>query len=337
MSRRIPRHAFTLIELLVVIAIIAILIAMLLPAVQQAREAARRAQCKNNLKQFGLALHNYHDVHNTFPPGMRFRNREVEPVGGAFFSLLPYIEQASIQTTIDTSLEWFNTPAALCRQPLPLFVCPSDPATNPTFMPVIAAANFPSGGTYANSSYGINLGLNDAICHGPGVGAPPVTPQSGVFANQSRTRIAMITDGTSSTLAICETASGFPICNGVGCTTPLPSGERSNISWLIGGYAIEMYYSAGFRYSGIYVSTVEPINKTPVTDSRGMVFNGAYLDCRSSQNGGPHWATNARSFHTGGAHFLLCDGSARLISQNINMGTYRALSTIQGGEVVGEF
>ena len=153
----------------------------------------------------------------------------------------------------------------------------------------------------------------------------------------SRTRIESIIDGTSSTLAICEAAGGFPLCNGVGCNTPLPSGEKSTISWLIGGYAIEMYYAAGFRYSGIYVSTVEPINKTPVTDSRGMVFNGAYLDCRSSQNGGPHWATNARSFHSRGAQFLFCDGSVHFLSASIDISTYRALSTIQGREVVGEF
>ncbi|MFO1095039.1 MAG: DUF1559 domain-containing protein [Planctomycetaceae bacterium] len=324
MSHSRHRTGFTLIELLVVIAIIAILIALLLPAVQQAREAARRVQCKNNLKQFGLALHNYHDVFGTFPPGMRFRKFD-EPVGGAFFSLLPYIEQANIQTTIDTSLEWFNTPAALCRLPLPLFVCPSDPAPNPAFYPAIAAANFPAGGTFAISSYGINLGANDAICHSPGGGAPPVTPQSGVFANQSKTRIASIIDGTSNTFALLEAAGGFRLCNGVGCTTPLPTGETSTMSWLIGGYSIELYYAGGFRYPGIYVSTVEPINKTPVTDSRGMLFNGAYLDCRSSQNGGPHWATHACSFHTGGAQFLLCDGSVRLISQNISMVTYRAL------------
>jgi prepilin-type N-terminal cleavage/methylation domain-containing protein len=267
---------FTLIELLVVIAIIAILMALLLPAVQGAREAARRTQCKNNLKQFGLALHNYHDVFDTFPPGMRFRNKEYEPVGGAFFSLLPYLDQANVTFTIDPSLEWFMIPPAMAQQVLPLFVCPSDPAPNPTFYPVIEAAGFPCGGTTANSSYALNLGVNDAICHSPGVGAPPVTPQSGVFANQSKTRIASIIDGTSNTLALCEAAGGFPLCNGVDCDTPLASGERSTISWLIGGYAIEMYYAAGFRYSGIYVSTVEPAPHAvlgPLTREQWLQFH----------------------------------------------------------------
>lgn len=334
--RQLSRRGFTLIELLVVIAIIAILIALLLPAVQQAREAARRTQCKNNLKQFGLALHNYHDPFNTFPPGMRFR-REYEPMGGMFYSILPYIEQTAIQGNVNPSLEWYMTPPAMVQAKLDLFVCPSDPAINPAFYPVIAAAGFPSGGSYANTSYAMCLGFNDAICHSPGGGAPPVTRETGVFANQSKTSIAMITDGTSNTFALCEASGGFPLCNGVGCTTPLSSGERSTISWLIGGYAIEMYYAAGFRYSGVYVSTVERINKTPVTDSRGMVFGGAYMDCRSSQNGGPHWATHARSQHVGGAHFLMCDGSVRFLSENINQGNYRALSTIMGGEIVGEF
>src|SRR4029077_16187475 len=114
------------------------------------------------------------------------------------------------------------TPPAICQLVLPIFVCPSDPASNPSFYPVIAAAGFPSGGTYAHSSYALNLGVNDAICHSPGVAAPPVPPQSGVFANQSRPRIASTIDGTSSPLAICEAAGGFPLCNGVGCNTPLP-------------------------------------------------------------------------------------------------------------------
>lgn len=332
------RSAFTLIELLVVIAIIGILVALLLPAVQQAREAARRTQCKNNLKQFGLALHNYHEVFNTFPPGMRYRAGLVDhPIGGLNYSLLPYLDQANLQFTVDPNVDWYLIPPSIAKQVVPIFVCPSDSAPNPTTYPLIAALGLPSGGTFSNSSYGINLGAQDAICFSPGLGTPPWTAKSGVFANHSMTRIAAITDGTSNTFAMCEAASGLPMCNGIGCTTPDPGGARSTHSWLVGGDGIEPYYAAGFRYSGIFISTIEKINKSPVTDSRQMLSGGAYLDCRSSQDGGPHWATNARSLHTGGAQFLFCDGSARFLSESIDLSTYRALSTIQGSEVIGEF
>lgn len=332
------RVGFTLIELLVVVAIIAILIALLLPAVQQGREAARRTQCKSNLKQIGIALHNYHDVFDTFPPGMRFIAGSITDTTGCLnYSLLPYLDQTNVQNTWDSSIPWYLLSPNLAKMVLPIFVCPSDPASNPTTLPLIAALGLPVGGTFANSSYGMNVGYQDSICFGQGLGAPPVTTKSGVFAIHSRTRIASITDGTSHTFAICEAASGLPMCSGVGCSTPAPSGGKSTHSWLIGGASNEPLYLQGFRYSGIFTSSVERINKSPVTDSRAWLSGNAFRDCRSSQDGGPHWGTNARSLHTGGAQFLFCDGSARFLGQNIDLGIYRALSTIQGGEVTGEF
>lgn len=331
------RTGFTLIELLVVIAIIAVLIALLLPAVQQAREAARRVQCKNNLKQFGIALHNYHDVHSTFPPGMRFvAGSPSDALGCLNYSLLPHLDQAALQEQINPTIPWYLVSPSLAQQKLPVFVCPSDTATNPAIYPLIGALGLPCGDTFANSSYGISVGMQDSICFGPGLGARQVTPKTGVFGNHSKTRISDIVDGTSNTFMICEAASGLPMCNGVGCTTPTP-GTLSTHSWLIGGASLETLYVLGLRYSGIYVSTVEPPNKDPVTDSRYWLSGNAYLDCRASWEGGPHWSSSARSLHTGGIHVLQCDGSVRFLSEDISMTTYRALSTIQGSEVIGEF
>ena len=332
------RSAFTLIELLVVIAIIAVLVALLLPAVQQAREAARRAQCRNNLKQLGIAMHNYHEVYNTFPPGYRFvAGSPSDAMGTATYSLLPYLDQGNLQGNIDPNIPWYLLSPNLARQAMPVLLCPSDAAASPTTYPLLLALNLPVGGSFANSSYGFSMGFRDSLCFGPGLGARPVTPQSGVFAFHSKTRMADIIDGSSNTFAIGEAASGLRLCNGIGCTAPDPNGATSAQGWLVGGASIEPLYAAGFRYSGGWISAVEPPNKSPVTDSYYKLSGNAFLDCRSSLEGGPHWVSNARSMHSGGVNFMFCDGSVRFLSASINLVSYRSLSTIQGGEVVGDF
>ncbi|GEM_PF-2255806 len=103
--------------------------------------------------------------------------------------------------------------------------------------------------------------------------------------------------------------------------------------WLAGGAALEPFYAGGFRYAGNWGSTVEPINKTPVTDSFYKLSGGAFFDCRASTDGGPHRVPNFRSFHTGGASFVFLDGSVGCLSENIDMGVYRGISTIRGSEV----
>ncbi|WP_166825675.1 DUF1559 domain-containing protein [Thalassoroseus pseudoceratinae] len=327
---------FTLIELLVVIAIIAILIALLLPAVQNAREAARRTQCKNNLKQIGIALHNYHDVHRQFPPGYRFiANSTTDTIGGPTVSLLAYLDQGKIDSQLDPTTPWYLQSSVIAQTTLPGFVCPSDTSSPKITRPELAALGLPVGDTFAISSYAYSMGFDDAVCFGSGYGPKPANESVGVFYVHSKTRIAGITDGTTNTFAVGEAASGYDLCHGVGCTTPL-SGWTAGHAWLIDGTNKEHLVSLGLQYAGGLASTVEKINKEVATDAYFHSI-GAPTNKEPSWDGGPHWGTNFRSFHPGGCHFLLCDGSVRFVNENIELATYRALSTIQGGEVIGEY
>ncbi|MBD3673333.1 MAG: DUF1559 domain-containing protein [Planctomycetaceae bacterium] len=335
--RRDRPSGFTLIELLVVIAIIAVLVALLLPAVQQAREAARRAQCKNNLKQMGIALHNYHDVNRTLPPGYRFiANSSTDTIGGVNISILPYIEQATIKNQINVNLPWFMFPPEIVKTVVPVFVCPSDASPEQFTIPNLASLGLPCGDTFAISSYAQSMGYDDALCFASGgFGGKPSTNNTGAFFIHSRTRMADMLDGSSSTILIGEAASGFPMCQGIGCNSPILT-ELSAHSWAINGTNKEHYLALGLHYSGSLASTVEPMNKIVSTESYYHSLSGAN-DCRPSWGGGPHWATNFRSFHVGGVQFLFGDGSVHFLSENIDLATYRALSTVRGGEVVGNY
>ena len=280
--RKRRRTGFSLVELLVVIAIIGILVGLLVPAVQAAREAARRMQCRNNLRQLGIAMHNYHDVHNQLPPGYRFqRTSPVNGMGTPNVSLLPYLEQENLQGLIDPNVPWFMLSPSVAQTKVATFVCPSDVAPNPANYPFVAALGVPVGDTFATSSYGFSTGWTDALCFGPRFTAPPITPKSGMFAIHSATRFADIHDGSSNSIAIGEAASGFAMCSGINCTSPI-QGATSKHGWLVGGAGLEPFYNMGFRYSGGWASTLEPINKTPVTDSFYKVSGGAFLDaCRT--------------------------------------------------------
>ena len=215
-------HGFTLIELLVVIAIIAVLVALLLPAVQQAREAARRTQCKNNLKQLGLALHSYHDLYNTFPPGYIARNvKATDPsaaeTGQGFawsFAILHQLEQSAVTATVDTHLN-ANAAANLAvvsKLALNSFLCPTDPA--PTTFDVVDG----TGATIAlpGSNYPGIVGYANVTAM-PGMG-------SGIFYRNSRTRFRDITDGTSNTICVGERRAAHRFNN-------VPTAIAANSTW----------------------------------------------------------------------------------------------------------
>ena len=314
-ARRRRSRAFTLVELLVVIAIIAILIALLLPAVQQAREAARRTQCKNNAKQLALALQNYQEVHRMFPAG-HMESGWDGPSYRHQFSwltyLLPYVEQANVYALIDFSRVDLALSAsqntafqAAGKTDVPVFICPSDPTgrTNPNWAP---------------TNY---LGNQGTLC------AARDKNGNGLFGHNSWIRISDVTDGTSQTIAAGEILKGdfnasttrdnyIFVRNAANasdvdtCQSFPPNASDLGGVWLGGPPQNNMFST----------------NRPP---------NDLRYDCIAPNFGCTNFA--ARSLHAGGAQLIFADGSVHFISENISPGVYQALGTRNGGEVVGEY
>lgn len=359
------RRAFTLIELLVVIAIIAVLIALLLPAVQQAREAARRTQCKNNLKQLGLAFHNYLDVHKVFPAStIQLQGMEgtgSSGVGQATISegyawgflarLLPFVDQATVYNSMnlniplyDPSNNFFITAQnrAAAGTVIRAFLCPSDIGT-----PVS-----PLGGPSAANYFGYGMSAlaptNYAVCTGSGlVGAVPYSPGTngpgspymtdGIVYGTSNTSPASVTDGLSNTVAISECLLG----NTTESSSAAPGGS------------VQRYY--GYINSPMSDSACAAPIGYNYTNNKGFLWlsgelrissynhyytpNQKIYDCISQYT--PTYDTfgwhKASSQHVGGVHVTLGDGSGRFISENIDVSLWRGLSTRAGSERLGEF
>lgn len=343
---RVKREGFTLVELLVVIAIIGILIALLLPAVQAAREAARRSQCSNNLKQFGIAAHNYHDVHKAFPRG------GYVGLGGDFgageawriwqgFSvhtmLLPYMEQNAIYDNVQWNRTWYNNPVTVRNVKVAAFLCPSAGRAPET-------TDIWQGGP----------GCNYAVSFGPTLNwVNPTNRQGpGAISPHKETAIADIRDGTSNTILAGEILSGD--ANG---GSYLPGEPVRNVTYGSG--------SAGsaWEYPNANVTNQATIeawgancegNKGDHLSSNGWGFLGAnYTQTIFNTVAGPNWryptciATGppgyssdrdgiypSRSFHPGGSQHALGDGSVRFISETIQWDLYQALGSKSGGEPV---
>jgi len=286
------------------------LIALLLPAVQQAREAARRSQCKNNLKQIGLGLHNYHDTHNIFPYGYWSLEGTVgirKNRAGWFQRLLPFVEQAALyQAYEESNPEYAHQATNQMRIVIKTFVCPSNPS-------------FPVNSLGFRGNYGGNAGST--------VGAARSTTGNGILYNRSKTRMKDVVDGLSNTVLVGE---------GVARTVGGGSGNAYTPWSEVGAY-----WGGGIHGGGA-ICTAEPPN-TPVADcGRGCGnYDEALFPCRSTDAATPAgftcstMVTYVRSHHTGGAHLVLGDGSVRFVSNNIHLNTFRALGTRNSGDLIG--
>ncbi len=299
-SRSVRRRGFTLIELLVVVAIIAALLALLLPAVQQAREAARRSQCRNNLKQLGLALHNYHDAHGVLPMGFHW------PLGtGWSYHLLPALDQAALYssmtvgtpTTLTTSVWRNGSPEAALGIWLPIFRCPS--STSPSAVANVNGIDRRVPCDYLACASGVRT--TDA---GTGVNGIGVANLDGTFFRISSVRLSDVQDGTSNTVGIGETFYESPELD----------------HWSIGSDDLGR-------------------NNTPDSADASEFLGslGVSLNLYDDGSGTDALEISFKSRHAGGCQFLLLDGSVRFLSENIARSTRQALGTRGGNDFVGEF
>lgn len=302
-------RGFTLIELLVVIAIIAILVALLLPAVQQAREAARRSQCKSNLKQLGVAMHNYHDVNNSLPIGVHARWGQ-----SWTWAVLPYVDQAALFEVMPSPINdngwWGGTDQrsldliSIARTPVATFLCPTQPngpreaqningLSNRAMSTYLACA----GGNARNDNLGTNgVDRSDGLFHAVDMSGGP-----------GRTfKFSDITDGLSNTVLVGE--AEYLLSASKGCSIC----DR----YLF--YHMNADSGAGSDFSEVLGSTFYSINPDAT--------NNAERECAFG------------SFHTGGANILFADGKVKLMSDNVDLaGVWRPLGSRRGGELIGDF
>lgn len=297
------RNGFTLIELLVVIAIIGLLVALLLPAVQQAREAARRTQCKNNLKQIGLALQNYHDTHQTFPPGyislFDSSGNDTGPGWGWAAFILPQIEQQNLSNRIQFNQRIEDLTNGIVRVvKIDSYLCPSD-STNQT---------------WTAKQYNLSGNVQATICEVASANyigvfgtTEPGVDGDGVFFRNGRIRMADIIDGTSSTLMVGERSFRLGPATWTGVITSANLFPAPN-------------------------SPFPPVLNNPSGMTLGHTGDG------NGPNGSASYVNQFYSQHPGGVHFLFCDGHVGFLSSSMNYNTYLSLSTRAGNEPVqGDF
>ena len=335
-TRKRTRGGFTLVELLVVIAIIGILIGMLLPAVQQVREAARRTACKNNMRQLGLALHNYESALSQFPPGYAYQRGDayqastgylVDPgyqdanhLGQAWgASILPYIEQGNLHDQVDFRLPCFDSSNLTARETsLEVFLCPTDSWSQNNF--VVRDASTAPTEKYAAASYCANWGPAYGVTETPGNPSDDVnldaTPDNsaGPFFRNSKTKFRDILDGTSSTLALGERTNG-PILDEN--RNPIGAPPHPN-------------------FENVWFAATRDIDD-PADDHGHMVLFDTEYGPNRARGEGTGADRGVSAPHAGLAQFVMMDGSTHTIRESIDLATYRALSSIRGREVIGEY
>jgi prepilin-type N-terminal cleavage/methylation domain-containing protein/prepilin-type processing-associated H-X9-DG protein len=313
---------FTLIELLVVIAIIGVLVSLLLPAVQSAREAARRSQCVNNLKQLGIAAHNFHDTNGHLPSSIRPAGLTPLPRVAALTQTLSFIEQTPLYNAMNFQYSWGaveNSTVSLTR--ISTFLCPSSPEPErldgiPEFTPFVPTVN-------AVTDYSPIIGIDQRL-----VTAGLVAPGNlkGILVKNDKPRLSDVKDGTSNTILIAESA-GRPYVYRKGGT--LLSQDLVTRRVNAGGWArpaSDFSLDGSTPGGGVTLPGACPLNCTNGEDVGGQTFPHPYY--------GSEGTAEAFAFHPGGANFLMGDGSVRFIKESITMRTFAALVTRANGEVI---
>ncbi len=335
------RNAFTLIELLVVIAIIAILIALLVPAVQKVREAAARAHCQNNLKQIGLAIHNFEGTMKTYPLSMSMQPKTVFASNNGSWSIhgriLPFVEQDAAFVRVNLEAAWdaqLNTGVPTMR--VPIYFCPADKND-------MVRTNGGNPFVYPHT-YGFNFGT--WFVYDPNTGGGG----DGVFHPNSRLRPANITDGLSNTLCAAEVKAFTSYVRNTRDPGAAPPSSPAAVAAMAAGGQLKLgpntndntghteWPDGRVHHSG-FTTIFTPNTVVPFV-SGGITYD---IDCNSRQEGSSatqktYAAITSRSYHAAGlVNVLLMDGSARSVNKAISLATWRALGTRAGGEVVGEY
>ncbi|MES2792094.1 MAG: DUF1559 domain-containing protein [Planctomycetota bacterium] len=325
------KRAFTLIELLVVIAIIAVLIALLLPAVQQAREAARRSQCKNNLKQVGLALHNYAETMLVFPIGALAPRHN----GNWRWRVLPYLDQAPLYSQLTLvpasgaagfnarqqptqTARYINGFLALNNLVLPVYLCPSSSQPSNSNATTSTMSNGENGlmiDYVGISGSTPDPGNRTTVCSAEIPSGRGMVCENGLLIPNGSTRLRDVTDGTSNTL-ICAEQSG-----------------------LVGTQDLSANYEGG--WTGWYPQSFRAPQVSD-TDSfgSGITTLRQAINAKTGGIGGTiayGLNTVINSYHTGGTHGFLADGSVRFLSENMNLQTLLQLGSKDDGQVIGEY
>jgi prepilin-type N-terminal cleavage/methylation domain-containing protein/prepilin-type processing-associated H-X9-DG protein len=334
------RHpGFTLIELLVVIAIIAILIGLLLPAVQKVRGAAARIQCANNLKQIGLACHNYMDANNGLPPNGNYvwngSGVTTTNAWSAAARILPQIEQENLFRGINFAVS-YNVQTGISSKRVGTFMCPSEvndkgQGTDPTY-----------GNKHWPINYALNLGTWPVLtAKGSGM-----QTGDGAFGPNRGYRPADFTDGMSNTLAATEVKAFTNRVTGASNATtyspppPPPADAAAVLSYPLGTFNPSAFthveWVDGKVHETGFTTALTPNTKVAYT-SGGAVYDVDFVTATESSPGDTYAAVTARSFHEGGVNALFMDGSVRFVRDTVPLATWRALGTRSGGEVVTDY
>ncbi|MFO1065151.1 MAG: DUF1559 domain-containing protein [Pirellulales bacterium] len=332
-------RGFTLVELLVVIAIIGILVGLLLPAVQQAREAARRMSCSNNLKQIGLASHNYESANKLLPPSMAIdRTRSNNSSWSVHGRLLPYMEQGALYSQIDLSVAWSNYPV-ISHFRVPVYSCPSDPKRDQERDTSTTGST--SGIFLLPTTYGFNFGTWFIYNPATGQGGDGLTHPN------SKIGFASVTDGTSNTLWASEVHGWTAYTrNGGPASTNVPNSVAEVLSQVASGLGDRLLsdgtgtghteWANGHCHHSGFTTTLPPNTQVPYT-AGGVLYKNC--DFNSQQEGGSttrasYAVLTSRSYHTGIVQACWLDGSVRTVSNSIDLATWRAMGTRAGAEVI---